>query len=179
MSRRMFFLLAAVLGAALFACSRRRPLPPGFVLYAPPGAGYSFGAPGDWRALQGESGSLVTFYGPPGGAHPNAASIAVLRYSPAQFSGMDDYYKRETASASSATPLQEKKLPRGEARFFSMESQRPGAGGARPEQVTEEDYLVPSEDGFFALVYMCDSQEVSESEPVFQALVQTFHARGS
>ncbi|MDE1976201.1 MAG: hypothetical protein KGL04_11150 [Elusimicrobia bacterium] len=165
--------LAAALAAA--ACSRKAPSFPGAVTYASPTGEFSCAIPGDWRVLENEGGSKVSFFGPPGGAHANSASIAIYRYARTDFSDPEDYYRRETVAASSSVPMiQEDVGESGGAYYFSMESSRPVLNSRKMERIREEDYLISAKDGFYALVYMCPDDAVTESEGVFRDVVQSF-----
>ncbi|HVC09325.1 MAG TPA: hypothetical protein VNH15_05245 [Elusimicrobiota bacterium] len=162
------------LGLVLAACSRKAPSFPGAVTYLSRSDGFSCAVPGDWRALENQAGSLVTFFGPPAGAHPDSASIAVYRYTKADFAGPEDYYRRETLSAADAVPMIQEDVGRADAYYFSMESKRPKIHSTQFERIKEEDYLISAKDGFYALVYMCPDDAVAESEPVFRDVVQSF-----
>ncbi|HVA66884.1 MAG TPA: hypothetical protein VNK24_08160 [Elusimicrobiota bacterium] len=166
----------ACLAAAmtLAACSRTAPSFPGAVTYRSQSDGFSCDVPGDWRALENQAGSLATFFGPPAGAHPDSASIAVYRYTQADFAGPEDYYRRETLSAASSVPMIQEDVGRADAYYFSMESKRPKVHSTQFEKIKEEDYLISAKGGFYALVYMCPDDAVSESESVFRDVVQSF-----
>jgi len=173
-SARAAVFLSAVLALALAACSRKAPSFPGAVTYRSQSGGFSCDVPGDWRALENQAGSLVTFFGPPAGAHPDSASIAIYRYAKTDFANPEDYYRRETLSAADAAPMVQEDVGRADAYYFSMESKHPKIHSTQFERIKEEDYLISAKDGFYALVYMCPDDAVAESELVFRDVVQSF-----
>ncbi|MDE2292846.1 MAG: hypothetical protein KGL53_12255 [Elusimicrobia bacterium] len=167
-------LAAAVLALAAAGCRKAVPVPKGFVHYAPDGAGFSCALPADWLAREHSSGSLITVFGPPKGDFPGSASIAVRRYVHGEFKDVQDYYRRETASALSAEPMTKETVGGREAYRFSMRSGLPSLAANGPRLTREEDLLVPVEGGFYALVFMGSEDGLKDSLPAFKTAADSF-----
>lgn len=160
--------------AVVGGCSHRPDVPAGYVRNAPPDAGFSCVVPGQWRALERHSGALVAFYGPPTGPAAYSADISIYYYSPKDFSSIPNYYARETASSTGAEPLRKEKIGANDGYFFSTEYHSPGFYSKDGEQLEEEDYLITSGAGFYALVYLVSWNDADKSLPVFKLLAKSF-----
>ncbi|HVC09058.1 MAG TPA: hypothetical protein VNH15_03865 [Elusimicrobiota bacterium] len=159
--------------ALLAACSGKR-LPPGDVSYSPKNGGFSAAIPGSWRVLENNGGALASFFGPPNGPAPFSAMIAIYDYPKSRYASPQDYYNRATFDARVVAPLSKRKFGGRDLGFFSVAKAEKNIDSGESTLAREETVLVPSKDGFYALVYLCSDKSFQDNEPVFLNLAASF-----
>lgn len=169
---RYFFVLILL---ALGACGKKEP--EGFVLYREPNNLFICRAPGDWRVLENQGGShLASFLGPASGPQSYSVSIAFYYHGgpEAGFSSPRDYYNAHLASGGRVFPLREEDWKGVKTFRFRSEKKAPLLHSmGETEERTEDTVLIPSKEGFLAVVHSAPSASLSSTESVFKEMLES------
>jgi len=150
-----------------------------FALYEEPQGLFSCSAPGNWRVLERQGGAQrASFFGPPTGQNPFAASISVYFYSSkdSPFSSPQDYAAAHRSPEQRSTPLLERSWKKGVIWEFSTEQKsRPIHGAGRSQLMQEDTILIPAKNGFFALLHRSPLKLHAETRKTFDVVLNSFH----
>jgi len=141
---------------------------------------FSCRAPGHWKALEDPRfGPRVMFFGPGTAKFPRSVSISVLRYPDGDtIRTPEDFYDSLKISGQNPSPLETRSANgRTEYTLHYDMAQRPLHGYKTLYMKREDVVLVPSKDGFFALVHSAPAETYAETLPVFDAVVASFQPR--
>jgi hypothetical protein len=142
---------------------------------------FSCRAPGRWKALEdAKLGPRVMFFGPGTDKYPRSVSISVMRYPDgSDIKTPQDFYDSLKISGQDPSPLETRAA--GGRTLYALHyamAQRPLHGSKTLYMKREDAVLVPSKDGFFALVHSAPAETYAETLPVFEAMVASFLPKG-
>lgn len=142
---------------------------------------FSCQAPGHWKALEDDKlGPRVMFFGPGTAKFPRSVSISVMRYPDGEdIKTPKDFYDALKISGQNPSPLETRSAGgRTEYALHYDMPQRPMHGYKTLYMKREDVVLIPSRDGFFALVHSAPAETYAETLPVFDAVVASFRPKG-
>ena len=167
--------------AALLPAACREPAPPqpknDMAIYQAPQHLFSCDVPAQWRVIEDQGGAQrVSFLGPPDGPHPFWAAISVYHYAKtgSDYASPQDYAKRQALGPGKTGALLEKPWKGAAAYEFSATRPQPVMHQPKTVRVRQErTALIPTREGFLALVYSAPEDRFAKGEPVFQALLDS------
>ncbi|MFH2204379.1 MAG: hypothetical protein ABIJ96_14775 [Elusimicrobiota bacterium] len=146
-------------------------------LYRDPAGGFALRGPDSWRVLENQGGAQrVSFFGPAGGQQPFAAMISVYYYAKEGkgYARPQNFAAAKQVLALESTPLRKIKVNGAEALEFTVKRLGAAGHGRLPIPLDERSALVPTDQGFFAIVYSAPSVVSAESLPAFEQVLRSF-----
>lgn len=186
-------LLLAVLVLAAAACRKAAPAPEAastdvvagekLIDFDEQHGAFACRAPADWKAVEDDysGGPLVMFMGPVSGPSRGTAAISVARY-PAtgeKIKTPEDFVQSLKLSDLAPSALEPRTINGRSAYAVHYEIAR---RDPRSHKVLfmdrEESVLIPAVKGFFALTHTAPAATYRATQPVFDAVVQSFKPKG-